>query len=332
MKNTLKKKIETVLPVILGVSILFWIYKDFELKKVAEIFIHEMSWNWMFVSLLFGILSHIIRGVRWKLALKPLGYKPNTHNCINSIFVSYAANLVIPRIGEVSRCGILAKYDKVDFAKSVGTVIAERCIDTLSILMIIAFTILLQPRVFAFLFDNTGADYSNFVEFLYSGTFYVILASIVAVIAMLYLLARRFKLWDRVRSFTMDIWTGIASIKKVEKPVLYAFYTFLIWLCYFMHFYVTLFCFDFSSGIGLLGGLVMFVAGSIAVIVPTPNGAGPWHFAIISIMTMYGVGREDAGIFALIVHTTQTFLLILLGIYGLVALPLTNNRNKNFIN
>lgn len=316
----------------LGVTILFWIYKDFELKKVAEIFIHEMSWNWMFVSLLFGILSHIIRGIRWKLALKPLGYNPNTHNCINSIFVSYAANLVIPRIGEVSRCGILAKYDKVDFAKSVGTVIAERCIDTLSILLIIAFTILLQPRVFAFLFDNTGADYSNFIEFLYSGTFYVILASIIAVIAMLYLLARRFKLWDRVRSFTMDIWTGITSIKKVEKPVLYAFYTFLIWFCYFMHFYVTLYCFDFSSGIGLLGGLVMFVAGSIAVVVPTPNGAGPWHFAIISIMTMYRVGREDAGIFALIVHTTQTFLLILLGIYGLVALPLTNNRNKNFIN
>lgn len=326
MKNALKKKIETALPVILGVTILFWIYKDFELKKVTDIFINKMSWSWMFVSLFFGVLSHIIRGIRWKLALKPLGYHPPINNCINSIFVSYAANLIVPRIGEISRCGILVKYDKVDFAKSVGTVISERCIDIFSILVIIAFTIFLQPKVFILFFDNTGADYSNFIEFLYSGTFYIILASLIAIIIMLYILVRRFNILDKVKSFTFNMLTGIASIKKVENPALYAFYTFLIWLCYFLHFYITLFCFDFSSNISILGGLVMFVVGSIAVVVPTPNGAGPWHFAIISIMTMYGVSREDAGIFALIVHTTQTFLLILLGIYGLMALPLTNRK------
>ena len=73
-------------------------------------------------------------------------------------------------------------------------------------------------------------------------------------------------------------------------------------------------------------GLVMFVVGSIAVAVPTPNGAGPWHFAVITMMMMYGVGKEDAGIFALLVHGIQTLLLILLGVYGLVALPLVNKK------
>lgn len=94
-----------------------------------------------------------------------------------------------------------------------------------------------------------------------------------------------------------------------------------------LQFYVSLFSFDFSADLGLMPALVMFVVGSIAVAVPTPNGAGPWHFAVITMMMMYGVNKGDAGIFALLVHGIQTFLLILLGIYGLVALPLINRKH-----
>ena len=111
-----------------------------------------------------------------------------------------------------------------------------------------------------------------------------------------------------------------------KRPWLFAFYTVGIWACYFLQFYVSFYCFDFSASLGWMPGLVMFVVGSIAVAVPTPNGAGPWHFAVITMMMMYGVGKEDAGIFALLVHGIQTFLLILLGVYGLVALPLVNKK------
>ena len=99
-------------------------------------------------------------------------------------------------------------------------------------------------------------------------------------------------------------------------------------ICYFLQFYVSFFCFGFSADLSIMAALVMFVVGSIAVVVPTPNGAGPWHFAVITMMMLYGVGKEDAGIFALLVHGIQTFLLILLGIYGLAALPFTNKTKK----
>lgn len=92
-------------------------------------------------------------------------------------------------------------------------------------------------------------------------------------------------------------------------------------LCFFL-------LFRFSDNLGVMAGLVMFAVGSIAVVVPTPNGAGPWHFAVITMMMLYGVEKEDAGIFALLVHGIQTFLLILLGIYGLAALPFTNKTKK----
>ena len=117
-------------------------------------------------------------------------------------------------------------------------------------------------------------------------------------------------------------------MRHVKRMPLFILYTVGIWTCYFLQFYVSFFCFDFSDNLGVMAGLVMFAVGSIAVVVPTPNGAGPWHFAVITMMMLYGVGKEDAGIFALLVHGIQTFLLILLGIYGLAALPFTNKTKK----
>lgn len=116
------------------------------------------------------------------------------------------------------------------------------------------------------------------------------------------------------------------SLKGVRNIPLFIFYTLAIWACYFLHFYFTFYCFAFTAHLGILAALVMFVGGTFAVIVPTPNGAGPWHFAIISMMMLYGVNVTDAGIFALIVHGIQTFLVVLLGVYGLAALPFTNRH------
>ena len=124
----------------------------------------------------------------------------------------------------------------------------------------------------------------------------------------------------------VHIWEGIMSLKGVRNIPLFVFYTVLLWVCYFFHFYFTFFCFEFTHYLGILAALVMFVAGTFAVVVPTPNGAGPWHFAVISMMMLYGVNNVEAGIFALIVHGIQTFLVVLLGIYGWAALLLTNRK------
>ena len=141
-----------------------------------------------------------------------------------------------------------------------------------------------------------------------------------------FFLIRNLTVFAKVRGILNDVWAGCLSLRHVKHPWLFAFYTVGIWACYFLQFYVSFYCFDFSASLGWMPGLVMFVVGSIAVAVPTPNGAGPWHFAVITMMMMYGVGKEDAGIFALLVHGIQTFLLILLGVYGLVALPLVNKK------
>lgn len=326
LKKTINKAVQIVFPLLLGAAILVWTYHGFDFRQVGEVMDGEMNYWWMAFSLVFGVLGHVFRGWRWNLTLAPLGEYPKLSDSVYAVFISYAANLVLPRVGEVSRCGVLAKYDGVSFSKSLGTVVTERLIDTLCVLSITAFTLLVQSRVFAAFFDRTGTNAHFFTHLFTSTNFYITLVCIAAVGVLAYFLFRNLSVFARVKGILGDIWAGCVSLRHVHRPVLFVVYTVGIWVCYFLQFYVSMFCFDFSSGLGWMAGLVMFVVGSIAVAVPTPNGAGPWHFAVITMMMMYGVSKEEAGIFALLVHGIQTFLLILLGIYGLVALPLTNKK------
>ena len=148
MKKLLKKTLKLILPIVLGGFILYWVYRDFDFSRVGEVLRHGTNWWWMLFSLLFGVLAQVFRGWRWRQTLEPLDAFPRRSDCVNAIFISYAASLVVPRIGEVSRCGVLAKYDNVSFAKSLGTVVTERLVDTLTIFLITGITVLLQMPVF----------------------------------------------------------------------------------------------------------------------------------------------------------------------------------------
>ena len=328
MKKIIKKAFKVVLPLALGGFILLWVYKDFDFSRVGEVLEHGMNYWWMLLTLVFGVFSHVLRGWRWKQTLAPLGAYPKTSDCVNAIFVSYAANLVVPRIGEISRCGILSKYDNVSFSKSLGTVVTERLIDTLCVALITGLTLVLQMKVFKSFFAETGTDLGSVTHLFTTASFYIILLCAVGVIILLYYLLRTLSFFEKVKGVALNVWEGILSLKNVKNKPLFVLYTFLIWLFYFLQFYLSFYCFGFSSNLGIEAGLVMFVVGSIAVVVPTPNGAGPWHFAVISMMMLYGVSKTDAGIFALLVHGIQTFLIILLGIYGVTALSVTNKKQN----
>ncbi len=327
-KKIIKKTLQITLPLILGGFILIWVYRDFDFSKVGHVLFHEMNYWWMLVSLVFGVFSHVFRGWRWKQTLEPLDAYPKSSNCVNAIFISYAANLVLPRVGEVSRCSVLTRYDGISFSKSLGTVVTERIIDTIMVAAITGTTLFLQLGIFRSFFARTGTSLDSIEAVFLSPTFYIILLCTIGVIILLYHLMKVLSFFEKVRGIVLNVWEGILTLKHVKNVPLFILYTFLIWFSYFMQFYLTFFCFDFSSDLSFMAGLVLFAAGSVAVVVPTPNGAGPWHFAIISMMTLYGVNAADAGIFALIVHGIQTLLVILLGIYGLAALPFTN-KNKS---
>lgn len=318
MNKLLKRTLKIILPILLGGFIFYWVYRDFDFSRAKEVLLYGTDWGWMSLSLFFGVMSHVFRGWRWKQTLEPLGACPRTSDCVDSIFLSYAANLVLPRVGEVSRCGVLARYDDVSFSKSLGTVVTERLVDMLCMVLITGITFVVQMPVFFRFFEETGTKIPSLVHLVTSPWFYVVLFSVAGVGVLLYFLLRMLSFFERVKGVVLNVWEGILSLRNVANVPLFILYTLLIWVCYFYHFYLTFHCFQFTDHLGYLAGLVMFVGGTFAVIVPTPNGAGPWHFAVITMMMLYGVNAMDAGIFALIVHGIQTLLVIVLGIWGAV--------------
>ncbi len=311
------------MPLLLGVVILYWIYEEFDFSQVWAA-LREMNIFWFTLSLFFGVFSHVLRGWRWLLALAPLGYRPRRDNCVYSIFIAYAANLVLPRVGEVSRCVVLDKFDKVPFARSLGTVVTERLIDTFMVVLITLVAVLWQWDVFCSFLLQSGGGLGNFKIFSSAGGAWVVALSAVALVLLFLFFARKLSVWSKVRSFFLHFIEGMCSLAKMKHGWLFALETVGIWFCYFMQFYLCFFCFSFTEELSLAAALLLFVAGSIAVVVPTPNGAGPWHFAIISIMVIYGLSTTDASLFALIVHTSQTLLVALLGVFGVAALQVKN--------
>lgn len=305
-----------MLPFVLGLGILWWMYRGTNWSDFGHYVLHEMNWWWMLLSLAFGILPQMARAWRWKMALGPLGEHPRRTSCIDAIFMSYAASLVIPRVGEVTRCGTLKTADGVSFTKSLGTVVTERLVDSLLMLLFTGIAFLLQLPMFLRFLKETNTNIGDLL-YRFTGTGYIVtFICLVAALIAVFVAIRRFSFFKKGRDMLRDMWEGVLSLRKVRNLPLYLFYSVLIWVGYFLHFYIAFFSFDFTAHLSIGAAFLIFCVGTFAVLVPTPNGAGPWHFAVKTMLVLYGVAETQAIMFALTVHTIQTALVVLLGAFG----------------
>ena len=331
--------LKVLMPLLLGAAILYWMYRGEDWQQLWYVMTVEMDWTWMLLSFPFGIMAQVVRGWRWRQTLDPVlshprppvPSSPRTSVLIHSIFLSYAASLVIPRVAEFTRCGLLNRSDGVSFPKALGTVVTERAIDTLLVMGITSVMLIVEMSTFGTFFRQPGTDLTS-IPHRFSWTGYFVAAvSAVAILVMLHFLLRKLSIYNKVRATLSGIWQGVISLKDVRNIPLFVCATIGIWLCYFLHYYLTFFCFDFTANLGIGCALVTFIVGSIAVVVPTPNGAGPWHFAVKTMLILYGVADVHALYFVLIVHTVQTMLVVVLGIYAWLALNFTKRLNPKTI-
>lgn len=326
--KTLKKAINIALPFVLGGGILWWMYRNTDFQEIENTVLYKMDWGWMLFSLVFGVTAQLFRGIRWRQTLEPIGEKPRLADCIHAVFISYASSLVIPRSGEFARCAILAKYDNTSFTKALGTVVTERAIDSLFILLITAIVFCSQLSIFNTFFDHTGTNLENILMGFTTTGYIVTGICLVITLAFLWLILKKFTFMTKLKAVFSNIKEGILSLRGVQNKWLFSFYTLAIWASYFLHYWITFKCFDFTAELGFTAAIVSFIVGSISVIVPTPNGAGPWHFAVKTILVLYGVASVNAEAFALIVHTIQTALVPVLGIFSLIMLSTRKSTSK----
>ena len=326
MRQLIRNSSRIIFPLFFGGAILYWMYRDFNFQEIRHAVNHRMNWTWMLLSFPFGIMAQVFRGWRWRQTLQPIGEKPRHAVCINAIFISYASSLVVPRIGEFMRCGILKRYEGTSFAKSLGTVVTERSIDSLLVLGITFLTLLLNVQLYETFFNYTGTTIDSIWNAFTPGGWMVTLTCILAILTLPLMLFRKLALHHKIKTTLHGIWEGICSLKSIRNIPLFVFFTIAIWGCYFLHYYLTFFCFEATQDLGIHCALTTFIVGTIAVVVPTPNGAGSWHFAVKTMLVIYGVAMKEALFFVLIVHTVQTLLVALLGIYAWVALTFTKKK------
>ena len=183
--------VKILMPLLLGGAILYWMYRGFDFNSIRHVVLHKMDWTWMLLSFPFGILAQAFRGWRWKQMLDPIGEHPRSVTSVNAVFLSYAASLLVPRIGEFTRCGVLKRCDGVSFSKALGTVVTERAIDSLLVAGVTGITLLAQLNIFNIFFDRTGTSFESVVHRFTAAGYFVTFVCGMACVVLLHFLLKK---------------------------------------------------------------------------------------------------------------------------------------------
>ena len=333
MPKRLKSLLQIVVFLGIGLLLIWLVTKnlsDKEVEDIKEAFRNAHYWL-VLPAMIIGIASHWARAVRWKLLIKPLGYSPSVLNTFFAVMVGYLANLALPRLGEVSRCGILSRYEKIPADKLVGTMIAERAIDLICLIILMIITVAVQIDVVGQFFTNRiwAPLQQKFAHA--STTQWLILAVIVlVVIAAIYFFLKRFarsKAAVTIRALARGVMEGILSVGKMERKGWFLFYTLLIWTLYFSMLYCGFYTLDETKHLGFKAAMAVLGFGSIGMIV-TQGGIGAYQVLVQQTLLLYGIHATTGYAFGWILWLAQTLLVMVVGLLSLILLPvLNNNRN-----
>lgn len=328
MDTKLKKGLKIAAFFAIGL-LLFWLaYRGQDIGTLINA-LGDTRWGWIVAIAVFYLTAHYSRAARWKLLLEPSGYKPRSINLFMSVLVMYLSNMAIPRSGEVLRCGLIAKYEKIPFAKSLGTVVTERIAD-LAIVLVVSVVVIASQwgLVSDMIAANPGILERIQLIKSYIVPIILILAALTAAgIWMIKTAIRRniFGIGDKINGIWHQFRDGMTTILHLKHRTLFILHSLYINFVYFYAVYLGFKAFGFTEHLTLATGLMVFVLATFGVIVPSPGGMGTWHFIVIETLAMYGVKRDpDGRAFALVIHGLQDISFIILGSLSLQLMPVIN--------
>jgi len=299
----------------LGVLIVYFIQKNFTFDEFL-LNIKMAKIQYVILSLTMGALAVLIRALRWQLLLEPMGYKTNLGNAYHATMSGYLVNLGIPRSGEVSRCAMLAKTDKVPLNVLVGTVLSERILDLVMLGLVIVGAVLLQ---FDLLY---GYIYDNVVVKIKDNSVLLIFVSIIGVLGLVFVLnaKRFFKADSGLGKIFLGFFDGIKSVFTLEKPILFIAYTLGIWVCYWLMTYTILLAFDFTEHLGIAGGLSTLVFSTLGVIIPAPAGGATIYSIYLGLNQIYSLPIAQAKAIGIVMFSSNIIMIIIAGTISYVIM------------
>ncbi|HAH26108.1 MAG TPA: TIGR00374 family protein [Prolixibacteraceae bacterium] len=327
MKQNTLKTLKFLSFFLLGILLFWLVYKDQDINRIKSILSNEVNYFWIVLSVILGLMSHISRTIRWNLMIEPLDHKPRTLNTFLAVMIGYLMNLALPRMGEISRCGVLSRYEKIPFTKLIGTVVLERLIDVLVLLLLLMIVIITQfGQVVEFLNNNPEVQ-DKLGKIMHSPILPIALVLLFLIVWFTRHKIKSSGLVKKGMGILNQFAEGFKSIRNINNKGAFIFHSLFIWVLYYLMLYCVFFSFEFTSHLTPLAGLTIFVLGSFGMVAPVQGGIGAWHFMVIEGLSLYGIDKADGKVFALVAHGSTTIMLIVFGLISLLVLPFINERN-----
>jgi uncharacterized protein (TIRG00374 family) len=321
---------------LLGVLFLWLVFRNLNGEEIMEEILHA-DYMWIVLCMIAGVFSHLTRAARWNLLINSMGHETKLSTTFYAVMTGYLANTAVPRLGEVTRCGVLSKKGNIPFTELLGTVIAERMFDMIVMLLIIFSVILFQlglvgefvdKYVFAPLFSNFE---NNILPLI------IVIVFLVSLIVFMILLWKKYRGWlgkyafyQKLSKFAKGMVEGIKTIKRTKKKGLFLLYTVMIWSLYSLMIYLPFFSLEATSHLDFWDAVTVMSIGSLGIVAPVPGGIGTYHFIVKAVLfELYNVPQSSAASFATITHAAQTLMIIVVGGLSFLMLFLQKNKTEN---
>jgi uncharacterized protein (TIRG00374 family) len=321
LNKSIKKIVLIILPIALGVFLIWWSLSSltYEDKKEIKNAFNNANYFWIFLSLFLAFLSHVSRAYRWNFLLAPIGYKPKLLNSIFAVFMAYLINLALPRAGEVVRATAISKYENIPFEKAFGTIVAERIIDVIMLLFIII-------GAFFYQFDLVM---DLFIKKIPKNPIYIFVfgAFLVLSFGLFYYLITKSNnsIFVKIREFIKGLLDGVKSIFSMEKKWAFIAHTFFIWFMYLLMFYTVCLAIPETASIGVGGVVTGFVVGALSI-ATTNGGIGSYPLGVQQVLILYGIASNPALAFGWLMWSAQNIMILVFGGLSFIAIPFYNKK------
>lgn len=316
------KTLKYLLPIVFTVILVWLLFRQVDFHQTMEILSHGVRYEWILLGMAISVFSHIFRAMRWRIQFDALYIRTSLMEVSCGVFGCYALNLLIPRIGEIWRCGFISRRSHAPFTTVMGSMVADRLSDTLMVLLLMLLTFMLAaPALAAFM-----AKYPIGGDILRLLTSPILWSVIVVVAFVGWFLFHRYhdsKVIVKLKKWITETWRGFAVVVSMPGKWKFLILTVALWSCYFLQLYVAMYAFGFTRALcyqsslafGLIPCLVAFVLSSIGMAIPSNGGLGPWNIAVMFGLAIYGVPEVEGAAFSILVWSGQTLMLVLLGIF-----------------
>ncbi len=317
---------------LVAAGLMYLALRGTNMKQLKEA-LQTANYGYVLLSLVPATLAFASRAWRWKLLLQPLGYKPKFSNAFYAMMFGYLANLALPRLGEVSRSVALNRAEKIPLDVIIGTVIAERAVDVLSLLLCFALALIVE-------FDNISEFFKKWIDpskmdaIIHSPYIVPVLSVLIVILVITIILIRRRKktasssIIEKVTLFFKGILAGLTSVMKMKNPGAFIFHSVFIWVMYWLVTYICFFSLKATSSLDMNAGVFILVVGAIGMTLPVPGGFGSYHALVILGLSILLPKIEEtaAPSYAIIVHESQTLLVIIVGVISFLMLSVNKNQ------